>query len=78
VRPWLIERRSMLAQVEDVYNAVFLRGDMIGAQMFYGRGAGGDATGATVVSDLIDIAHDFVTSELHAKRIPGFADCQEA
>jgi len=78
VRPWLIERHSILARVEDVNNAVFLRGDRIGTQMFYGRGAGGDATGAAVVSDLIDIAHDLATGKLRAARIPGFADCREA
>ena len=37
--------RSMLAKVDDVNNAVFLVGGKIGTQMFYGRGAGGDATG---------------------------------
>jgi homoserine dehydrogenase len=35
----------MLAKVEGVNNAVFLVGDKIGTQMFYGHGAGGDATG---------------------------------
>src|ERR1700758_1150214 len=35
VRPWLVNRRSMLAKVEGVNNAVFLVGDKIGTQMFY-------------------------------------------
>jgi homoserine dehydrogenase len=78
VRPWLIERRSILARVEDVNNAVLLRGDRIGTQMFYGRGAGGDATGAAVVSDLIEIAHDLASGKLRAKRVPGFANSPEA
>jgi len=74
VRPWLVARRSILAKVEDVNNAVFLQGDRIGTQMFYGRGAGGDATGAAVVSDLIEIARDLARGQLSAKKIPGFLD----
>jgi homoserine dehydrogenase len=72
VRPWLVNRRSMLAKVEGVNNAVFLVGDKIGTQMFYGRGAGGDATGSAVVSDLIEISRDFAAGQLRAKNIPGF------
>jgi homoserine dehydrogenase len=77
VRPWLVARRSILAKVEDVNNAVFLLGDRIGTQMFYGRGAGGDATGSAVVSDLIEIARDLVRGQLSAKKIPGFLDGKE-
>jgi homoserine dehydrogenase len=77
VRPWLVNRRSMLAKVEDVNNAVFLVGDKIGTQMFYGRGAGGDATGAAVVSDLIEIARDLAAHHLRAKHVSGFLDSRE-
>jgi homoserine dehydrogenase len=77
VRPWLVARRSILAKVEGVNNAVFLLGDRIGTQMFYGRGAGGDATGAAVVSDLIEIARDFARGQLSAKTIPGFLKGKE-
>lgn len=77
VRPWLVEHRSMLAKVEGVNNAVFLLGDMLGTQMFYGRGAGGDATGAAVVSDLIEIARDLAAGQLSAKNVSGFLDSHE-
>jgi homoserine dehydrogenase len=77
VRPWLVGHHSMLAKVEGVNNAVFLLGDRIGTQMFYGRGAGGDATGAAVVSDLIEIARDLAAGQLAAKKISGFVDAQE-
>ncbi len=77
VRPWLVGRHSMLAKVEGVNNAVFLVGDKIGTQMFYGRGAGGDATGAAVVSDLIEIARDLTAGQLSAKKVSGFLDSQE-
>jgi homoserine dehydrogenase len=46
--------------------------------MFYGRGAGGDATGAAVVSDLIEIARDLAKGQLSAKTIPGFLNGQPA
>jgi homoserine dehydrogenase len=77
VRPWLVSRRSMLAKVEGVNNAVFLAGDKIGTQMFYGRGAGGDATGAAVVSDLIEISRDLAAGQLSAKNISGFLNTRE-
>jgi homoserine dehydrogenase len=77
VRPWLVGRRSMLAKVEGVNNAVFLLGDKIGMQMFYGRGAGGDATGAAVVSDLIEIARDLAAGQLSAKNVSGFLDSHD-
>ena len=77
VRPWLVGCRSMLAKVEGVNNAVFLLGDKIGMQMFYGRGAGGDATGAAVVSDLIEIARDLAAGQLSAKKVSGFLDSHD-
>ena len=77
VRPWMVSRRSMLAKVEGVNNAVFLVGDKIGTQMFYGRGAGGDATGAAVVSDLIEIARDLAAGQVSAKKISGFLDSHD-
>jgi homoserine dehydrogenase len=77
VRPWLVSRRSMLAKVEGVNNAVFLVGDKIGTQMFYGRGAGGDATGSAVVSDLIEISRDFAAGQMNAKNISGFLSSRD-
>jgi len=77
VRPWLVDRRSMLAKVEDVNNAVFLIGDRLGTQMFYGRGAGGDATGAAVVSDLVEIARDLAAGRLSSKNVVGFLESSE-
>src|SRR5579863_9530743 len=77
VRPWMISRHSMLARVQDVNNAVFVTGSKIGTQMFYGRGAGGDATGAVVVSDLIEIARDFAQGQLRAKNVSGFGASPE-
>ena len=77
VRPWLVDRRSMLAKVEGVNNAVFLVGEKIGTQMFYGRGAGADATGAAVVADIVDIARSLAAGTPAARKVPGFLDPHE-
>src|SRR6185312_2872816 len=74
VRPWLVHRRSMLAQVEGVYNAVFVEGERVGTQMFYGRGAGGDATAIAVLSDLMEIAADLAAGRESAKVAAGFRE----
>lgn len=77
VRPWMISRHSLLARVQDVNNAIFITGSKIGTQMFYGRGAGGDATGAVVVSDLIEIARDLAQGHMRAKNVSGFGQSKE-
>ena len=77
VRPWMISRQSLLARVQGVNNAVFVSGSKVGTQMLYGRGAGGDATGAVVVSDLMEIARDLVQGHLRAKNVSGFVDSPE-
>jgi len=56
VQPTLISRNHILAKVEGVLNAVFLRGDEVGDILLYGRGAGAKPTASAVVSDLADIA----------------------
>jgi homoserine dehydrogenase len=48
----------VLASVNHVFNAVFVRGDVVGDTLFYGRGAGKDATASAVLSDLADAALD--------------------
>ncbi len=54
VYPAMVSRRNQLAHVEDVFNAVLVRGDAIGDVMFYGRGAGKLPTASAVVADIID------------------------
>lgn len=56
VHPALLPRDSLLAQVDDVFNAVYLVGEPVGAVALYGRGAGALPTGSAVVSDLIQLA----------------------
>jgi homoserine dehydrogenase len=58
VYPTLIPNSHVLADVNHVFNAVFVRGDVVGDTMFYGRGAGKDATASAVLSDVADAALD--------------------
>src|ERR1035437_3618147 len=51
VYPALIPSSHVLANVNQVFNAVFVRGDVVGDTLFYGRGAGKDATASAVLSD---------------------------
>jgi homoserine dehydrogenase len=53
-----------------VFNAIFVRGDVVGDTLFYGRGAGQDATARTVLSDIADAVLD-LKSGAHC-RIPAF------
>jgi homoserine dehydrogenase len=45
----------MIAKVDGVMNAVTVVGDRVGETMYYGPGAGGDATASAVISDIVDI-----------------------
>ncbi len=54
VYPALVAKDNQLAGVDDVFNAVMVRGDSVGDVMFYGRGAGKLPTASAVVADIID------------------------
>lgn len=54
VAPMLVSEASLLANVSDVFNAVVFNGNMLGESLFYGKGAGKEATASAVVSDVID------------------------
>jgi len=56
VAPHLVDASAPLAGVEDVFNAITVKGDAIGEVMFYGRGAGKLPTASAVVADVIDAA----------------------
>ena len=60
VHPAMIPQAHPLASVRDAFNAVFVEGPNIGELMFYGRGAGGDATATAVVGDLVTVARNLV------------------
>ena len=56
VVPTLIPKAHMLASVGSVFNAVAVRGDVVGEAVFYGRGAGQDPTSSSVLGDLAEAA----------------------
>jgi len=58
VSPMLVSVDNPLAGVEDVFNAIMIRGDSVGDVMFYGRGAGKLPTASAVMADVIDIVKD--------------------
>ena len=68
--PTLVPNGHVLASVNDVFNAVYARGDIVGDTLYYGRGAGQDATASAVLSDLADAALDLKCGA--KSRIPPF------
>ena len=55
VSPHVIPHENPLSCVDDVFNAILVRGNAVGDVMFYGRGAGNLPTASAVVADIIDI-----------------------
>jgi len=56
IHPTLVPKRHLLASVNGVFNALMVRGDVVGDTLFYGRGAGQDPTTSSVISDLAQAA----------------------
>ncbi len=59
VCPMFLPRESQLANVDDVFNGILVRGDATGDVVFYGRGAGKLPTASAVVADVIDCVKHF-------------------
>jgi homoserine dehydrogenase len=76
VYPTLVPNTHVLANVNHVFNAVFVRGDVVGDTLFYGRGAGKDATASAVLSDLADAALDLRFNT--PQRVPPFVPHEKA
>ena len=71
VHPTLIPTRRLIANVEGVMNAVLVKGDAVGATMYYGAGAGAEPTASAVVADLVDITRLHTADPDH--RVPHLA-----
>ena len=61
VHPTLVSTDSIMAYVEDEFNAVEIYGDSVGREVFYGKGAGMMPTASAVVSDTVDVAERLLT-----------------
>ena len=56
VAPHLVAKSHPLYNIEDVFNAIFVKGNMLGDSMFYGSGAGKLPTASAVVGDIVEAA----------------------
>jgi len=79
VHPTLISEGHLLANVKDVYNAIFIKGDLVGEQLFYGEGAGRLPTASAVTSDIVAIGQKIVRGQRDAswgfvKTVKGIAE----
>ncbi|WP_438969903.1 homoserine dehydrogenase [Methylophaga sp.] len=71
VHPTLIPERRLLANVNGVMNAVVVKGDAVGPTLYYGAGAGSEATASAVVADIVDIVRALTTDP--ENRVPHLA-----
>ena len=78
VHPTLIPEKRLVANVNGPMNAVLVKGNMVGPTLYYGAGAGAEATASAVVADIIDITRGstfniptlgFVDESISAKKI---------
>jgi homoserine dehydrogenase len=72
VHPALLPIGHLLAEVDGVFNAVYLEGDALGPAMFYGRGAGEMPTASAVISDIIDIGRDILSVKRQRMPVASF------
>ncbi|MFH0826031.1 MAG: homoserine dehydrogenase [Pseudomonadota bacterium] len=68
LHPTMIPRSHPLASVDGVFNGIFLKGDMVGDQLFYGRGAGREPTASAVVGDIVELARSIAAGS--TRRVP--------
>lgn len=64
VNPSLLPKNTMLAKVDGVMNAISISGDMLKESLYYGEGAGGEATASAVISDIMEFARNSNSSKL--------------
>ena len=70
VHPTMINKETLLANISGVFNGVMIDGDTVDKTIFYGRGAGRDATASAVVADLADVALNLKCGS--HRRVPAF------
>tara|TARA_Y100000782_G_scaffold96269_1_gene108064 strand:- start:11222 stop:12538 length:1317 start_codon:yes stop_codon:yes gene_type:complete len=71
VHPTLISESALIANVNDVMNAVLVDGDAVGQTMYYGPGAGAEATASSVVADIVDVVRTLTADR--DNRVPHLA-----
>ena len=74
VHPTLIAKQELIAKVDGVMNAVLVHGNAVGPTLYYGAGAGAEATASAVLADVIDVVrHMQSTAQMPAL---GFQDAE--
>lgn len=68
VHPTLVPAQHLIANVNGVLNAVLVDGDAVGQTMYYGPGAGAEATASAVIADLVDVARGVISQS--GQRVP--------
>lgn len=68
VHPTLVPQSHLIAQVDGVLNAVLVDGDAVGQTMYYGPGAGDEATASAVIADVVDVARTVASGS--SQRVP--------
>ncbi|TBW57844.1 homoserine dehydrogenase [Marinobacter halodurans] len=68
VHPTLVPQSHLIAQVDGVLNAVLVDGDAVGQTMYYGPGAGDEATASAVIADIVDVARSVAAES--RQRVP--------
>jgi homoserine dehydrogenase len=71
VHPTLVPARRLIANVEGVMNGILVKGDAVGATLYYGAGAGSQPTASAVVADLVDVTR-LITADPE-QRVPHLA-----
>ncbi len=71
VHPTLVPARRLIANVEGVMNGILVKGDAVGATLYYGAGAGAQPTASAVVADLVDVTRLITADPEH--RVPHLA-----
>lgn len=72
VHPALVPAASPIGGISDVFNGVMVQGDYVGDTLFYGRGAGREATASAVISDIVDVALNLAGDS--SRRIASFRE----
>ncbi len=68
VNPTLLPKEHLLSSVSGNFNAIYINGDLVGEQLFYGEGAGRLPTSSAVVSDIVEIATKIVEGKRFHRR----------
>ncbi len=71
VHPTLVPAKRLIANVEGAMNAVLIKGDAVGATLYYGPGAGAEPTASAVIADLVDVTRMHTADPEH--RVPHLA-----